>query len=69
MDNYYGIPYRGYSFYSEWEVDYDKSNKKLWHYIKDPEGNISHAPIGGSYTFPTVSEVHEYIDQLISSSS
>jgi len=69
MDNYYGIHYRGYSFYSEWEVDYDKSNKKLWHYIKDPEGNVSHAPIGGSYTFPTVTEVHEYIDQLISSSS
>lgn len=69
MDNYYGISYRGYSFYSEWEVDYDKSNKKLWHYVKDPEGNVSHAPIGGSYTFPTVTEVHEYIDQLISSSS
>ena len=69
MDNYYGIPYRGYCFYSEWEVEYDKRNKKLWHYVKDPEGNVSHAPIGGSYTFPTVTEVHEYIDQLISSSS
>ena len=69
MDNYYGIPYRAYSCHSKWEVEYDRSNKKLWHYIKDPEGNVSHAPIGGSYTFPTVTEVHEYIDQLISSSS
>jgi hypothetical protein len=50
-------------------IQNDKSNKKLWHYVEDPEGNVSHAPIGGSYTFPTVTEVHEYIDQLISSSS
>jgi hypothetical protein len=47
---------------------YDRSNKKLWHYVKDPEGNVSHAPIGGSYTFPTVTEVHNYIDKLLNES-
>jgi|TARA_R110000803_G_scaffold137761_1_gene204660 hypothetical protein len=69
MNNYYGMEYRGYSFYSEWEMEHDRSNKKLWHYIKDPGGNVSDAPIGGSYTFPNTSEIHEYIDQLISLSS
>jgi hypothetical protein len=68
MANYYGMSYKGYSYFAEWEVEADGSNKKLWHYIKDPEGNVSDASVGGSYSFPSTEEVHNYIDKLLNES-
>ena len=59
MNNYYGMEYRGYSFYSEWEMEHDRSNKKLWHYIKDPGGNVSDAPIGGSFPILNKKSIHD----------
>ena len=69
MNSYYGISYRGYRFYSEWEEEVDRCNKKLWHYIVDPNGKETIASIGGSYDFPNVTEVHQYIDSLIGDAS
>ena len=65
MNNYYGMAYRGYHFNSEWETEADGNNKKLWHTITDPAGNVSSASIGGSYTFPNTKEVHDYIDLIV----
>ena len=65
MSSHYGMSYKGWNFYSEWEEEVDKHNKKLWHYIIDPDGNEYPATIGGSYTFPNTTDVHKYIDELI----
>ena len=65
MVNYHGTIYKGWHFYSEWEEEVDKHNKKLWHYVVDPDGKEQVATIGTSYTFPNQSDIHEYIDLLI----
>ena len=37
--------------------------------IVDPDGKETIASIGGSYEFPNISEVHQYIDSLVGDAS
>jgi len=64
MENYYSIPYNGFTYYAEWKNTH-RQETKILHNLFWPDGSVTVYPYLDNNTFPSVNEVYNYIESLL----